>query len=64
MNEYPVGRWTKRRGAAYLLKGVLTSCLRAQHGNGHALRPKSNAAQIPRASLSAILPGIVRSRNA
>ncbi len=58
MKENQVGRWAKRQVAAHLLRGVLDPA-RGQSAAKVMYRAlKNNAAQIPRASLSEIFPGI------
>ena len=58
MNENQVGRWAKRQVAAHLLKGVLNPSRGRSAATVMYRALKSNAAQIPRASLSEIFPGI------
>ena len=58
MKEDQVGRWAKRQVAAHLLKGVLSPARGRSAATVMYRALKSNAAQIPRASLSEIFPGI------
>jgi predicted O-methyltransferase YrrM len=58
MKEHQVGRWAKRQVAAHLLKGVLNRACGRSAATVMYRALKSNAAQIRRASLSEIFPGI------
>jgi predicted O-methyltransferase YrrM len=58
MKEEQVGRWAKRQVAAHLLKGVLNPSRGRSAATVMYRALKSNAAEIPRASLSEIFPGI------
>jgi hypothetical protein len=58
MNEHQVGRWAKRQVAAHLLKGVLNPARGRSAATVMYRALKGNAAQIPKASLSEIFPGI------